>query len=210
VSAEDILKCEEKYGKAKLVHSLLRNVSEKQNLPLEDLYTNIGWPLYKKYGHAYEGFKIAVTQQEEVFADIKPINDTVIPELLSQISRRLTPQPTKLRADLEITCFAEAGIDAIKNGIRAGEKLANDNAPLKIKLVAPPLYVMVAYTLEKVLGIAQMEKSLGAIEAEMKKQGGDLVVKMKPTAVSETDDVELMKLMERMVCILFCVETSFY
>jgi translation initiation factor 2 subunit 1 len=39
----------------------MRHVAEKQNLILEDLYKQIGWPLYKKYGHAYEAFKLAIT-----------------------------------------------------------------------------------------------------------------------------------------------------
>src|ERR1700712_3114682 len=50
VSTEDILKCEEKYSKAKTVHSIMRNVAEKTGLDLEELYTTTAWPLYKKYG----------------------------------------------------------------------------------------------------------------------------------------------------------------
>jgi translation initiation factor 2 subunit 1 len=61
VSAEDIAKCEERFNKSKAVHSIMRHVAEKTNIPLEQLYTSIGWPLYKKYGHAYDAFKIAIT-----------------------------------------------------------------------------------------------------------------------------------------------------
>ncbi|CAG8606967.1 11830_t:CDS:2, partial [Scutellospora calospora] len=50
VSAEDVAKAEEKFNKSKA-----------QDLVLEDLYKQIGWPLYKKYGHAYEAFKLAIT-----------------------------------------------------------------------------------------------------------------------------------------------------
>jgi translation initiation factor 2 alpha subunit (eIF-2alpha) len=39
----------------------MRHVAEKTNVPLEELYTNIGWPLYRKYGHAYDAFKIAIS-----------------------------------------------------------------------------------------------------------------------------------------------------
>lgn len=60
VDPEDVIKCEERYNKAKAVHSVLRHVAEVKGLKLETLYEKIGWPLYKKYGHAYEGFKIAL------------------------------------------------------------------------------------------------------------------------------------------------------
>lgn len=61
VSPEDIQKCEEKFNKSKAVHSILRHVAEKQDLSLEGLYQQIGWPLFKKYGHAFEAFKLAIT-----------------------------------------------------------------------------------------------------------------------------------------------------
>lgn len=39
----------------------MRHTASVLNMKLEDLYTLYGWPLYKKYGHAYEAFKIAIT-----------------------------------------------------------------------------------------------------------------------------------------------------
>ena len=61
VSPEDVVKCEERFNKSKAVHSIMRHVAEKTNVPLEELYTSFGWPLYKKYGHAYDAFKISIT-----------------------------------------------------------------------------------------------------------------------------------------------------
>jgi len=61
VSPEDVVKCEERFNKSKAVHSIMRHVAEKTNVPLEDLYISFGWPLYKKYGHAYDAFKISIT-----------------------------------------------------------------------------------------------------------------------------------------------------
>jgi translation initiation factor 2 subunit 1 len=60
VSAEDMVKCEERYNKSKSVHSILRHVAEKTNTPLETLYQHIGWPLNKKYGHANDAFKLSI------------------------------------------------------------------------------------------------------------------------------------------------------
>ena len=36
------MKCEERYNKSKMVHSIMRHVAEKTNTPLEELYTDIG------------------------------------------------------------------------------------------------------------------------------------------------------------------------
>lgn len=75
VSEEEIAKCEEKYNKSKAVHSIMRHVSGELQLlsidihslietlhkDIEELYTQYTWPLYKKFGHAYDAFKIAIT-----------------------------------------------------------------------------------------------------------------------------------------------------
>jgi translation initiation factor 2 subunit 1 len=61
VSPEDIVKCEERYNKSKMVHSILRHVSEKTETPIEQLYESIGWPLNRKYGHAVDAFKLSIT-----------------------------------------------------------------------------------------------------------------------------------------------------
>ncbi len=61
---------------------------------------------------------------------------------MSTIARRLTPQPIKLRADIELTCYTPQGIDAIKKALRMGEKESTEQVPIKAKLVAPPLYVL--------------------------------------------------------------------
>lgn len=69
---------------------------------------------------------------------------------MSTIARRLTPQPIKLRADIELTCYTPAGIDAIKKALRAGEAQSSEAVPIKAKLVAPPLYVLSTNATDKV------------------------------------------------------------
>ncbi|KAK9461638.1 eukaryotic translation initiation factor 2 alpha subunit-domain-containing protein [Lipomyces oligophaga] len=197
VSAEDIVKCEEKFNKSKAVHSILRHVAEKNTLPLEDLYTTIGWPLYRKYGHAYDAFKIAVTNPDTVFEGIDISSPIILEDLKQQIARRLTPQPTKVRADIDVTCFGYDGIDAVKTALKKAEALNTDDVPVKVRLVSPPLYVLTSHCLDKQLGINILEKAIGEIEESIKGAGGEFAVRMPPKAVTESDDAELQALMER-------------
>lgn len=39
----------------------MRHVAEATQVPLEELYQRIAWPLNKKYGHSHDAFKIAIT-----------------------------------------------------------------------------------------------------------------------------------------------------
>ena len=61
VSAEDVIKCEERYNKSKAVHSITRHVAEKAGVEMDVVNEMVTWPLYKKYGHAFEAFKLSIT-----------------------------------------------------------------------------------------------------------------------------------------------------
>jgi translation initiation factor 2 subunit 1 len=39
----------------------MRHIADLLHLNLEELYQQVGWPLYKKYGHAAEAFKLALS-----------------------------------------------------------------------------------------------------------------------------------------------------
>lgn len=197
VSPEEVVKCEEKYNKSKAVHSIMRHVSETMQRNLEELYVQFGWPLYQKFGHAYDAFKIAITDPDTVFQGID-ISEDVKSCLIKNIQRRLTPQPVKVRADLEVTCFHYDGIDALKAALKAGEALSTNDSSISIKLVAPPLYVMVGTFLDKDLGIATLTKAIEVIKEELSTKKGDVIIKTAPRSVSERDELELTSIMERL------------
>ncbi|KAL3900835.1 MAG: hypothetical protein SGCHY_001057 [Lobulomycetales sp.] len=209
VSPEDIAACEDRYNRGKTVHSIMRHVADRLNLgtysfylanskELEDFYQNVGWKLYKKYGHAFDAFKLAISNADAVFQGLE-ITPEAHKELLSTIRKRLTPQAIKIRADVEVSCFGYLGIDAVRGALQKGEASAStESASMKIKLVAPPLYVMTANATDKNEGISMLETAISVIEKEiMAVDGGSIDVKMRPRAVNESDDAELEALMAK-------------
>ena len=93
----------------------------------------------------------AFSEPEKVFSQLttQP-SPAALQQLTATIARRLTPQPIKLRADIELTCYTDAGIDAIKKALKAGEAVSTEAVPIKAKLVAPPLYVLGTNATDKV------------------------------------------------------------
>jgi translation initiation factor 2 subunit 1 len=200
VSPEDIAACEDRFNKAKAVHGVLRHLAERRKLYLEELYEKIGWPLYKKYGHAYDAFKLAISDDKNAG---DPFEDIDIPqdmkdELRSYILRRLAPQPIKIRSDIEVSCFTYEGIDAIREALFAGMALSKDNAAIKIRLIAPPIYVLSTMTLEKEAGIAHLQSAIDVIGEKITEKGGKIDVKMAPKAVSLKEETELQAMMDRL------------
>lgn len=200
VSPADVAACEDKFNKAKAVHGVLRHLADRKGLILNELYEKIGWPLYRKYGHAYDAFKLALTEgdaEQDPFAELA-IPDEIKEELKAYIRRRLAPQPIKIRANVEVSCFTYEGIDAIREALFAGIACGGENTPIKIKLIAPPIYVLSTMTLEKDAGIALLNKSIETIENSIVSKGGKMDVKLPPKAVSLKEDIELQAIMDQL------------
>ena len=91
--------------------------------------------------------------------------------VVTYVKRRLAPQPVKIRADIEVTCFTYEGIDAIKEALLEGESKSVSEAPVKIKLIAPPMYVMTTMTLDKEIGVDTLNKAIEAIAVLIRAKG---------------------------------------
>ena len=146
------------------------------------------------------------------------MSDEVRAELLKDIQRRLTPQAVKIRADIELRCFKyegirhiqfffvwvcisqlpsiSAGIDAIKDALREGLKLSNEDMPVQIKLVAPPLYVVTTTSLDRDEGIALLRQVCAAIQTRINESGGEFSIKQEARAITEKDEKLLSSLLE--------------
>ncbi len=108
----------------------------------------------------------------------------------------MTPQPLKVRADVELTCFAYDGVERIREAMRAAEAAGSEDCPVRMKLVAPPLYVLTTQTLDKVRGVEVLTAACEACQRSIESAKGKLAVKEAARAVSERDDRLLAEKME--------------
>lgn len=121
---------------------------------------------------------IISSEPESVLGSLD-ISEEIKNDLLAAIKRRLTPQAMRIRADIEVTCYGYEGIDAIKQALLAGEGCKDESADIKIKLVAPPLYVLVTNCMDKQHGLDTLDKAILTIEEVIKKFKGNMAIKMK-------------------------------
>jgi len=199
VSVEEAQKCEEKYNKGKHVNTILCQVARTEKVDVEELYKNTAWTLEKTFGgpaSSYNAFRLAVTENEAIFDQLNLTGD-LKNKVVDQIKKRLTPQPVKIRSDIEVACYAYEGIDAVKAALRAGLAHSTEELPVKINLIAPPLYVVTTVSLDKEKGIALLSTAIESIKELITSKKGNLNVKMEPRAVTETDEKELTQMMER-------------
>lgn len=186
----------------------MRHVADTCGVDLEELYKQIGWPLYRLYGHAHEAFRQMITDAEAdaVFQRLKdevhggqdiPILTPAVKEgILKNIRRRLMPQPIKIRADVEMTCFVYDGVEHIKTAMRAAKDCSTEKCEVKIKLVAPPLYVLTTQTLDKLEGISVLTTAVEACQKSIEGNKGIMRVKEAARAVSEREERALQEELE--------------
>jgi len=196
VSAEEVKKCEEKFTRGKTVASILRHVGEllqfDSDEQLEDLFEKTAWHFDEKLkgqGGAYEAFKHAVN--DVTILDECDLDDRTKKVLIENINRRMMPQSVKIRSDIEVSCYAYEGIDAVKKALKEGLKHSTEDMPLKINLIAPPLYVVTTTTLERELALATLGAAIQAVKESIESNKGNFVVKMEPKVVTDVDDAEL-------------------
>mmetsp|Transcript_10464 Transcript_10464/g.18283 ORF Transcript_10464/g.18283 Transcript_10464/m.18283 type:complete len:331 (-) Transcript_10464:790-1782(-) len=207
VSPEDSAHGEDKYQKSKMVHSIIKHVAEVTSSDLEELYRKVGWPLYRIYGHCFEAMKTMVADdgagvfkrlEEDNEGPIEVLTQEVKDLFLKNIKRRMTPQPVKIRADVELTCFQYDGIEHIKAAMRCAEAASTEECTVKMKLVAPPLYVLTTFSLDKVKGVELLTSACEACQKSIEAARGKLVIKTAARAVSAQDDRMLAETLEKL------------
>uniref|UniRef100_A0AAX7VSF1 Eukaryotic translation initiation factor 2 subunit 1 n=1 Tax=Astatotilapia calliptera TaxID=8154 RepID=A0AAX7VSF1_ASTCA len=180
VSPEEAIKCEDKFTKSKTVYSILRHVAEvleySKDEQLESLYQRTAWVFdekYKRPGYgAYDVFKQAVS--DPAILDGLDLTEEERNVLIDNINRRLTPQAVKIR----IT--------------------SSTSSEGWINLIAPPRYVMTTTTLERTEGLSVLNQAMAAIKEKIEEKRGVFNIQMEPKVVTDTDETELARQLERL------------
>ncbi|KOB55880.1 EIF2 alpha subunit, partial [Operophtera brumata] len=92
--------------------------------------------------------------------------------------RKLTSQAVKIRADIECACYGYEGIDAVRTALKSGLALSTIDLPIKINLIAPPLYVMTTSTPEKTDGLKALQDAIDQIRETITAAGGVFNIQM--------------------------------
>lgn len=118
--------------------------------------------------------------------------------VLSNIQHRLTPRSIRVRADIEVTCFAYDGIDSIKTALRAGIVEGNDDHPIILQLVAPPHYVLHITSSDQEKSVQILNNAIDKIKNEIVRLHGEFVLKNPPRSVTENDEKKLAIIMDEL------------
>eukprot|EP01126_Amoeba_proteus_P049157 TRINITY_DN572_c0_g2_i11.p1 TRINITY_DN572_c0_g2~~TRINITY_DN572_c0_g2_i11.p1 ORF type:complete len:287 (+),score=45.45 TRINITY_DN572_c0_g2_i11:206-1066(+) len=174
----------EKYNKGKTVHSIASHLAGIKKADLQEIYQSVIWPLYKKYDHPYDAFKLMASGEEDIYADLE-ISQEVKDILLRIVSHQLAVQAVKIGAQVDVTSYS-GGIGVIKQALQAGleEGEADD---VSIQLVRSPTFMIWTTSVDEAKGIAALEKVINRIQEEITKLGGIFVVRKEPGIITKVE-----------------------
>jgi len=190
---EERLKYDNGYNNAKALNSIISYVSSRTqgdekmtSYTTEDLYKMFGYEMLKQYEAGNNLFKLVAKNPDQFLERIK-IPEDIRELVISNLRRKLKAQVVKIRADVEVTCEARAGIDAIKEAFKVALELSTKEFPIHITLIGTPLYMVVCTTLDKEEGIVRVKKAVEVIRKEVEERGGRLEIKKEASTDLSTE-----------------------
>lgn len=64
------------------------------------------------------------------------IPSDVLSDLTATIKRKMTPAAMKVRAAIDVTCFGDEGINAVKEALLIGEKMGTKENPIEVFILS--------------------------------------------------------------------------
>lgn len=127
------------WKKDRKAEALLRSVSERTGLALEEVYEKVGTPMEKEYG-LYEGFEKVAKEGAEVLTKIG------VPEELASASARVSKERirvpmVKVKGIVELRCVKPNGVKVIREAFLNAKKAEKSrDAKLRFYVIGTPKY----------------------------------------------------------------------
>jgi len=197
VAPEEVKLADDKYNKSKAVHSILRHVADESKVSMLSLYEGFMWDLAKRFNHAHDALAMAVRDEEAVLGKYN-LEENIRRVLMTDVRRKLTPQPIKILALVGLECFAYEGIDAIKRALHAAINQGNEDQVVHVNLVSPPQYTLYTISLDAKEGIALLNKAIQAMGESISREGGKYDIKIAPKSITEEESKTFEAQMEKL------------
>jgi translation initiation factor 2 subunit 1 len=114
--------------------------------------------------------------------------------LLSYVKAKLAPKSMKVAAEIELTCFAYEGVEAIKEALNAGTSVSTEDITITANYVSSPKFYIIAQSLDKDRGVELCNKALEIIKETIERYNGNLVVKKAPELITSEKEKELFSM----------------
>jgi len=160
------------FKKERKAESLFRGVSEKLNIPLPQLYEQVGVLIEKEFGGLHEGLETVAREGADVLLKLGiPQN---IATALEEIAKEKIRIPmVKVKGIFQLRCTKPNGVNVIRDSLLNAQKIEKHNgAKIKIYVVTPPKYRIEVLAEDYKKAEQTLQLAAEAVLKSIKKAGG--------------------------------------
>jgi len=99
----------------------------------------------------------------------------------------MATHPVKVGADIQVSCYADGGIDEIKKALKAGVEFGKIDG-VNIQLVSSPTYNIWMITIDEKRGKQTIEKVIDVIRESIVHSHGSLTVAKEPSLIGKNEN----------------------
>jgi len=160
------------WKKDRKADSLLRSVSEKLNIPIEEIREKAGALIEKEFGELYEGLEKTAKEGADVLLKLGVPKDIAI--TLEEIVKEKIKIPlVKVKGILELQCTKPNGAVLVKETLLKTQKIAESQGiNVRIYVVAPPKYRIIVSAEDYKNAENTLEKATETALKSIEKVGG--------------------------------------
>ncbi|MFB0514798.1 MAG: translation initiation factor IF-2 subunit alpha [Candidatus Bathyarchaeia archaeon] len=128
------------WKKDRQAEGLLRSVSEKLNIPVEEVHEKAGSLIEAKFGELYKGLEKTAREGSDVLLELGVPKNLAV--ALSEIVKEKIKLPlVKIKGTLELQCVKPDGVVRIREALFSAQKVEKSSgAKVRVYVVAPPKY----------------------------------------------------------------------
>lgn len=196
VTPNEAKTCEAHFRQGSEVRSIICHVADECDINAMTAMETIAYPLYKREPgkHAWSWlYELNQTQDVDRILGPLSIEKRVSDCLMSALKNAMRMKVLTIFSEIEITCFACDGVEAIRDTLILGRDFGEGKDPqisLSVNIIGPPKYGVRARTDMKEEGIQRMKEAIEAMKAEITKRGGQLKVVTPPQPHGDADKGE--------------------
>lgn len=126
----------------KKAESLIRSVSEKLKIPIEELLTKTGPTIEEKFGGIYEGLERAAREGPDPLIEAGLSKDIAV--ALAEVAKdKIRPPMVKVKGFLELRCMKPNGVVYIREALFSAQKIEKPrDTKVRLYAVAAPKYAV--------------------------------------------------------------------
>ncbi|MEM2875620.1 MAG: translation initiation factor IF-2 subunit alpha [Candidatus Bathyarchaeia archaeon] len=155
----------------KKAESILRSISEKLNISLEETKKYIQEPIVKNYGNLYTGF------EEIERSGVKTLEKLEIPKdfheaIIEVVKEKIKLPSVKITGVLELRSTKPDGVLAIRKALLAAKEVKKKYAKIDIYVISPPRYRIEVNAKDYETAEALLKEAAETVLETIEREGG--------------------------------------